>query len=193
MLKELFSSNTRVKLLTVFLTSPGEEFFIRELTRKLNEQINSIRRELNNLKKVGLLKSRSKFRKKYFSINDSFPILEELRSIIVKCTDPRKELVKKMERLGEIFLVIFSGVLVSKPEKPLDLLVIGNIDREDLASFLETEVKNGKTIRFGILSKDDFLYRLRLNDKFIIDMLSDPDNIRERNMLKNQIQKHLGG
>lgn len=191
MLKELFSSNTRVKLLTTFLTSPGEEFFIRELTRKLSEQINSIRRELNNLKKIGLLKSRSKFRKKYFSVNDQFPILEDLRSIIVKCTDPRKELVKKMERLGEIFLVIFSGVLVSKPEKPLDLLVIGNIDREDLASFLETEVKNGKTIRFGILTKDDFLYRLRLNDKFIIDMLSDPDNIRELNKLKNQIQKHF--
>lgn len=190
MLKALFSSNTRVKLLTAFLSSPGEEFFIRELTRKLSEQINSIRRELNNLKKIGLLKSRSKFRKKYFSINEQFPILEELRMIIVKCTDPRKELVKKMERLGEIFLVIFSGVLVSKPEKPLDLLVIGNIDREDLSAFLETEVKNGKSIRFGILTKDDFLYRLRLNDKFIIDMLSDPDNIRELNKLKNQIQKH---
>ena len=77
MLKELFSSNTRVKLLTVFLTSPGEEFFIRELTRKLGEQINSIRRELNNLKKVGLLKSRSKFRKKGKNIGGfKFPLID---------------------------------------------------------------------------------------------------------------------
>ena len=100
MLKELFSSNTRVKLLTLFLSNPDEEYFIRELTRKLDEQINSIRRELNNLKKVGMLKSRSKFRKKYFSINPDFLILEELSVIIHKCTDPRKELIKKMQALG---------------------------------------------------------------------------------------------
>lgn len=102
MLKALFSSNTRVKLLIAFLSSPGEEFFIRELTRTLNEQINSIRRELNNLKKVGLLKSRSKNRKKYYYVNEDFLILEELRAIISKSTDPKKELIKKMQRLGEI-------------------------------------------------------------------------------------------
>lgn len=190
MLKELFSSNTRVKLLITFLTSPGEEFFIRELTRKLDEQINSIRRELNNLKKIGMLKSRSKLRKKYYSINDDFPILEDLRSIIHKCTDPRKELAKKMQKLGEIFLVIFSGILVDKKAKALDLLVIGDVTKEDLTDFLQTELKEGKDIRFGILTRDDFLYRLRLNDKFIIDMLSDPDNIIALNKLKTQLQKY---
>lgn len=191
MLKALFSSNTRVKLLITFLSSPEEEFFIRELTRKLDEQINSIRRELNNLKKIGLLKSRSKFRKKYYSVNEDFPILEELRGIIHKSTDPRKELAKKMQKLGEIFLIIFSGMLVDKKGKTLDLLVIGNVSKEDLSDFLSAEIKDGKLARFGILSKDDFLYRLRLNDKFIIDMIKDPDNIIPLNKLKNQLSKLL--
>lgn len=191
MLKGLFSSNTRVKLLITFLSSPEEEFFIRELTRKLDEQINSIRRELNNLKKIGLLKSRSKFRKKYYFINEDFLILEELRSIIAKSTDPRKELAKKMQRLGDISLVIFSGSFVEKKNKSLDLLIIGTLTKEDLTDFLKTEVKDSKNIRFGILTKDDFLYRLRLNDKFIIDMLRDPDNILGLNKLKEQINKHV--
>ena len=51
LLKGLFTSNTRIKLLTLFLLNPDEEYFIRELTRKLEEQINSVRRELDNLKK----------------------------------------------------------------------------------------------------------------------------------------------
>lgn len=191
MLKALFSSNTRVKLLITFLSASDEEFFIRELTRKLDEQINSIRRELNNLKKIGLLKSRSKFRKKYYSVNEDFPVLEELRGIIHKSTDPRKELAKKMQKLGEIFLIIFSGMLVDKKAKTLDLLVIGNVSKEDLSDFLSAELKDGKLARFGILSKDDFLYRLRLNDKFIIDMIKDPDNIIPLNKLKNQLSKLL--
>lgn len=191
MLKELFSSNTRVKLLTTFLSSPDEEFFIRELTRKLSEQINSIRRELNNLKKIGLLKSRSKNRKKYYFVNEEFLIIDELRAIVHKCTDPKKELVKKMQRLGEIYLVIFSGLFVEKKGKTLDLLVISDISKEDLQDFLNTEVQDAKNIKFGILSKDDFLYRLRLNDKFIIDMLKDPDNILGLNKLKGQLSKHI--
>jgi DNA-binding transcriptional regulator GbsR (MarR family) len=191
MLKELFSSNTRVKLLTTFLSSPDEEFFIRELTRKLSEQINSIRRELNNLKKIGLLKSRSKNRKKYYYVNEDFLIIDELRSIIHKSTDPKKELVKKMQRLGEISLVIFSGSFVEKKNKPLDLLVISNVSKEDLSDFLNTEIKEGKDIKFGILTKEDFVYRLRLNDKFIIDMLKDPDNIVGLNKLKGQVSKFI--
>jgi len=191
MLKELFSSNTRVKLLIAFLSSPDEEFFIRELTRKLDEQINSIRRELNNMKKIGLLKSRSKNRKKYFFLNPDFLILEELRSMIHKCTDPKKELVKKMQSLGDISLVIFSGCFVEKKNKSLDLLVISSISKEDLSDFLHTEVKDMKDIKFGILTKDDFLYRLRLNDKFIVDMLKDADNIIALNKLKSQVSKFV--
>ena len=74
MLKALFSSNTRIKLLNTFLLNTDEEFFIRELTRKLDEQINSIRRELDNLKKIGLLKSKVRNRKKYYYVNKDFII-----------------------------------------------------------------------------------------------------------------------
>jgi len=64
LLKALFSSQTRVKLLSTFLLHPEDEYFIRELTRLLNEQINSIRRELENLRRVGLVKPRHKNRQK---------------------------------------------------------------------------------------------------------------------------------
>lgn len=191
MLKALFSSNTRVKLLIAFLSAPGEEFFIRELTRKLNEQINSIRRELNNLKKIGLLKSRSKNRKKYYYVNEDFLILDELRSIINKSTDPKKELVKRMQQLGDLHLVLFSGSFIDKNKDGLDVLVIGEVSKKDLQDFFTHEEKDLKDTKFGLLSKEDFLYRLRLNDKFIVDMLKDPDNIVGLNKMKTQIGKFL--
>jgi predicted transcriptional regulator len=189
MLKALFSSNTRVKLLIAFLKEDGSEFFIRELTRLLNEQINSIRRELNNLKKIGLLKCRSRNRKKYYSINTDFLILEELKSMVEKCTDSKRELVKKIQKLGKVELVLFSGQFVNNKNQQIDLLMVGDIDKEDLSDLLRQESKQDKEIRYALLSKGDFLYRLKLNDKFIVDMLKDTDNIIAVNKLQSSLQK----
>jgi len=51
MLKTLFSSNTRVKLLTLFFTNQGKDFYLREIEKLIRENITSIRRELSSLKK----------------------------------------------------------------------------------------------------------------------------------------------
>lgn len=83
-LKALFSSQARIKLLTAFLLHPEQEYFIRELTRLLDEQINSIRRELENLRKIGLVKARHKNRKKYYHIDTEFIFYNELRSMFLK-------------------------------------------------------------------------------------------------------------
>ena len=64
MLEQIFGSKTRVKLLHIFLSNPEEWFFVRELTRKLKQQVNSVRVELKNLEDVGLLLSEKKDNKK---------------------------------------------------------------------------------------------------------------------------------
>ncbi len=110
MLKSLFTSTTRVKLLTIFLLNPDQEFFIRELTRELNEQINSIRRELDNLKKIGLLKSKEKNRKKYFFVNKNFLLFNELKAIIVKGISNKDEISRRISSFGDVDVLVFSGI-----------------------------------------------------------------------------------
>jgi len=56
MLEQLFGSQTRVRLLQIFLSNPEEKYFVRELTRNLNSQINAIRRELENLEELGAIR-----------------------------------------------------------------------------------------------------------------------------------------
>jgi hypothetical protein len=188
MLKRLFTSNTRIKLLTLFLLNPEEEYFIRELTRKLEEQINSVRRELDNLKKLGLLKSKIKNRKKYYVVNTNFPAFNELRSIIVKAMSSKDDLVKKITKLGEVEFLALMGVFVNKPS-PVDLLLVGDVDKNKLQQFLNNELETDKPVRFSILSKDDFLYRIKCKDQFIASIMSDPDNIIAVNKLEKQISQ----
>jgi predicted transcriptional regulator len=84
MLKTLFTSKVRVKILKKFFLQKEERFYVRELTRDLDEQVNAVRRELEALKKIGLLKSLDENRKKYYFLNQHFLIYPELSSIIIK-------------------------------------------------------------------------------------------------------------
>ena len=188
MLKAIFSSNTRIKLLTTFLLNPEEEFFIRELTRKLDEQINSIRRELDNLKKIGLLKSRVRNRKKYYHINPNFIILNELKNIILKAANTDDQLVRKITRMGTVELLVLNGIFINK-ESSVDLLIVGDIDRVQLQKYLSTATKTKQDIRFTIISKKDFLYRLECKDKFVYDMIIDKNSIIAINKLKKELGK----
>lgn len=186
MLKRLFTSNTRIKLLTLFLLNPEEEYFIRELTRKLNEQINSVRRELDNLKKLGLLKSKVKNRKKYYIVNKNFVAFHDLRNIIIKAMSGKDDLVKKITKLGDVEFLALLGIFVDKAS-PVDLLIVGNIDKQKVQDLLNSEIETEKPIRFSILSRDDFLYRIKCKDQFIQGILYDPDNI----IAVNKLEKNM--
>ncbi len=188
MLKALFSSKTRIKLLTTFLLNPDEEYFIRELTRKLDEQINSIRRELDNLKKIGLLRSRVRNRKKYYYSNKDFVIFNELKDIILKAMNTDSDLIRHIGKLGEIDLLILSGVFVGK-ESTVDLLIVGDIDKNKLQGLLAESSKSGKDLRFTNMTKKDFLYRLEMKDKFIRDLISDDKSIVAINKMKKELEK----
>ena len=73
MLQKLFTSKTRVKLLTLFIMNPEREMYIREIARSTKENINAIRRELANLEEIGLLKSERKGNLKYYVANKKCP------------------------------------------------------------------------------------------------------------------------
>lgn len=189
MLKALFSSKTRIKLLTAFLLNPDEEYFIRELTRKLDEQINSIRRELDNLKKIGLLRSRVKNRKKYYYTNKDFIIYSELRDILMKAMNNDSDLIKNISKMGELELLLLNGMFVGEEKAPVDLLVVGDIDKEKLQGLLAESSKMGKDLKFTSLSKRDFLYRLECKDKFIRDLINDGKTIVAINKLKKEMER----
>ena len=186
MLKRLFTSNTRIKLLTLFLLNPDEEYFIRELTRRLGEQINSIRRELDNLKKMGLLKSKEKNRKKYYVVNKNFVVFHELKSIILKSVGDKDALIKKIAQMGHIEVLALSGLFVDK-ESALDLLLVGTIDRIALENYLNNELETERPVRYSILTRDDYLYRRQCKDKFLHDLMDDTENIVAVNRLEKTL------
>lgn len=189
-LKALFSSQTRVKLLSTFLLHPEQEFFIRELTRLLGEQINSIRRELENLRRVGLVRSRHKNRKKYYHVDNQFPLYTELRSIFSKEIQTESPVIASLKTLPNVKLILLAGSFTGTESK-VDLLIVGTVKKEVLEALLAQE-PSLKNVKYSIFSEADFLYRLSLRDRFILEILHDPRHMIIFNTMQEEIVEAQG-
>ena len=196
MIDALFGSKTRVKLLYLFLNNPGQPFYVREITRKIGEQINSVRRELSNMLEVGIITSDSADNKLYYEINQRYENYLPFRAIFAdQKVDPaavradggldepqwRKELI----RLSSVRIAIVAGALVKGSASSVDLLLAGDIPSSKLKSLIAAiEADEGRELAYSVLSYDEFYYRLSVRDKFITSILTnkhmvliDTDNI----------------
>lgn len=189
-LKALFSSQTRVKLLSTFLLHPDEEYFIRELTRLLGEQINSIRRELENLRRIGLVKARHKNRKKYYKIDTEFALYVDLRNIFAKEIQAESPVVASLKKLPNVQLILLAGIFTGTESK-VDLLIVGNVKKEMLEALLLQD-PSLKNVKYSIFSEADFLYRVSLKDRFILEIVNDPRNLIVHNGMQKEIDEARG-
>jgi predicted transcriptional regulator len=185
MLKKIFGSGARVKLFHQFLMNQDDEFFIRELTRILDEQINSLRRELTNLENIGMLKSSERNRRKYYKVNPHFPILAELTSIIRKNSKENDIVLKSLAKISSsLDILILSGDFIGKTNSDTDMFIVGDVKKDDIEKFL-TENFAEKELKYTVMSREDFLYRITLKDKFVIKIFAEKENL----ILKNKLKK----
>ncbi len=186
-LKALFSSQTRLKLLSVFLLHPEDEYFIRQLTRLLSEQINSIRRELENLRRIGLVKSRHKNRKKYYRADPDFIFFPELKSMFSKGVRGENATVAALKGLPGMQFLLLAGSFVGTQSK-VDLLIVGDVRKEVIEALLSQD-PSMKTVKYSLFPKADFLYRLSLRDRFILEIVDDPRHTVVANAIQGEMEE----
>ncbi len=180
MIEQLFGSKTRVKLLQLFLANPGRSFYVRELTRKIDEQINSVRRELSNLLAIGIIKSDSVNNKLYYEINQGykhFTALQSIFSVELPQQDispaSQHDLLKRLQSVGSFDAVISGGNLVGQDNAEIDLLLIGVANNQRLEKLIKTiELEEGQPIRYTVIAESEFMYRLDIKDRFLTTILS---------------------
>lgn len=184
----IFGSKTRVKLLGLFLTSPEKSFYVREITRIIDEQVNSVRRELSNLEQAGVVKSTTEDRKLYYSIDQRFKYYIPLRAIFtdlkiqdtgeVKSFDS-SDWVKKIQPVVDLIEVfIISGVLVNDSKSSVDMLIVGDNSKGKISEWAaKIEKDQGRDLNYSIFEPAEFYYRYSARDKFVSQLLDSPHEI----------------
>lgn len=186
MIDSLFGSKTRVKLLHLFLNNPEKSFYVREITRTIDEQINSVRRELANMVSVGIVQQDAIDNKLYYSVNEDYPYIKPLAAIFSdKNTEDGMGAASSVSwkdslgRMRGLRLAIISGKLVVGSSSAVDLLLVGDdMSAVTIKNLVKKIEKDRKTeINYAVISYDDFYYRMSVKDRFIMDIVRNKHSV----------------
>jgi len=176
MLKDIVISKVRVKLLDLFFGNPRELYHVRELVRKTDEEINAVRRELLHLENVGILKKEPRGNRLYYWVNPNYLLYGDLLSMVAKETGLGGEIVRNRNRIGKIVFCVFSSKFVrqmDRKESEVDILVVGNVVMAELAVLIKAEEqKKGREINYTVMSTEEFDFRRKRRDPFLLSILS---------------------
>jgi hypothetical protein len=161
-------------------------------------QINAVRRELEILLSMDIIKEKEKTEKddsnelevgeklrKYYELNSESIIYSELQALLVKDKIiGQKEFIKAFEKkMTDIKLLILSGEFTNDKRAPTDLLVVGKIKPRVLSQIIEDYEKEfGFNIRYTVMTEEEFADRRYVMDKFLY-ALFEADHLKVINEL----------
>lgn len=195
-IEQLFGSRTRARLLGLFLENSERAFFVRELARRIDAQLNSVRRELKNLVDIGIVLevdgeaiTPSNFplagggsegdedgkvdNKRFYQANKDFPIFEDLRGVMKKVAVLMNHtLMQELAKHGRLDLLVLTGTFTDMPTIPTDILVVGELKEEGLQNSIgEFEKEIGREVNYTYMPREEFEYRRDVGDRFLASIL----------------------
>ncbi len=174
-LKHLFVSKTRLKLLQTIFYLPNEYYYVRELTRIIKEEINSVRRELKNLKTAGLINSEWRANRLYYWANPDSALFRDMLSLVHKSSGFGQKITKNRQKTGQIKYLIYSQNFIRNmpnSEQDLDFLIVGRVIIPEIGELVrEEEKRRGREVNYTVVGQDEFSMRLKNRDPFVVDLL----------------------
>lgn len=177
MLKDLFISKTRVKLLEIFLSDPTQMYHVRDLVRKTGEEINAVRRELQRMENLGLVKKEARGNRLYYWFRKDYIFYSDLLSLVAKTTGLGAAIIKNRHKLGRVNYVAVSSRF-ARCEKRLspedvDVLIVGEVILPELSAIIRAEeTRRGEPINYTPMTEDELKFRRNRRDPFLLNVLT---------------------
>jgi hypothetical protein len=175
MFSDLITSKTRTKILSLFLDSPADMYHVREVVRRVSEEINAVRRELIHLEKKGILKREPRVNRVYYYLDRTYPFYFDLLNVHAKTVGIGADIIKNRAKLGKIKFAMLSGKFARRlrenPEN-VDLLVVGTVVVPELSIIVRgEEARRNHEINYTVMSEEEFIFRKKRRDPFITSII----------------------
>jgi DNA-binding MarR family transcriptional regulator len=171
-LTSLFSSAIRAEVLALLLNNPDEKFYMREIATLVRKNPSGVKRELDNLEKMGILTSKKVANLKYFQAEKKSPLFAELKNLIAKSLGIHgalKALLKTSSNVKIAF--IFGPYAESEDADTVSLLIVG-ANTLPMESIREIEEKFGKKVGITVIDENEFKSRKESGDAELEKLLS---------------------
>jgi hypothetical protein len=153
LLDTLISSRTRINLLVRFFLNPESKGYLRGLEKELGENPNALRVELNRLEQGGLLLAEWQGHRKWFRVNQGYPLFRELNQIVLKRFGIDQLVETVLRRIGPVEAVYLTGALASGLDADtIDVRIVGSdVNTTELDRLVaKAETLIGRKIRYTL-------------------------------------------
>lgn len=177
-MEELFISKVRVKLLQLFLSSSEPLIHVREIVRRVGEEINAVRRELLRMEKFGMVVSEWRANRRLYHFRKDYIFYPQLLGFVVKSTGVGGAIIKNRNKLGRIkFAMVATRFVKNSPSgtEDVDILVVGQIVLPELQSIISNEQAiREQEINYSYMDEAEFNFRVKRRDPFILRVIIQP-------------------
>ena len=162
-----------------FLTFPQESLFhVREIVRRVAEEINAVRRELARMEKFGMVTSEWRANRRLYRFKKDYIFYRELLSLVSKTSGLGGNLVKGKGKLGKIKYAFISTRFLKGAQstaEDVDILVVGQIVLPELQAVISDEqARREAEINYSFMDEAEFKFRVKRRDPFILRVLLQP-------------------
>src|SRR5665213_1956105 len=175
-LSKLFGSQARIKLLRLFLFNTKQSFSIPEAAARARVLAPEVRRELQMFESIDLVTKSARGKGIRYTLAPDFQYTDALQTLLLNASTRGDHIVSSMRGLGILKFVVLSGIFLGEWNGALDMLIVGDKmhERKLYEQIKKLESELGRELRFSLLSTENFLYRLNMNDRLIRDIIDYP-------------------
>ena len=174
----IFKSKTRKALFRLYFSNSESEYYLRELERILDIPVSMIRKELLRLEENGIFISAKRGNLTYFFLNKSYPLFDELKSIVFKTIGIRGHLKETLEQIRGVEIAFIYGSFAKNEENAksdIDLFIVGEIEGRKLVTEVgKVETRLKREINYSLYTKDDIKKKKREMDSFMLEVINGP-------------------
>jgi len=175
MLDDLIISRVRVKILQLFFLSPGKIFHVREIVRRVDEEINAVRRELAHLEKAGAMSKERRANRLFYALRRDYVLYYDIMDLIVKTSGLGGNILKNKVKMGKIKFAVISGRFargLQRSSNDVDLLIVGKVVLPELSQIVRLEeIRRESELNYTVMSEEEFSFRKKRRDPFVLEIL----------------------
>lgn len=175
-LTDFMISKVRVKMLELFFRDTSQLYYVRQITRLIDEEINAVRRELERMSDAGILKNEKRGNRLYYYLNRQYDYYPELLRLVVKSSGLGKAIKKNRRSIGNPKFVMFSSKFAQHKNRgvdEVDMLLVGDIKMQQLEPLIKAEEKLRKhEVNYTVMTADEFDFRKARRDPFVNEILA---------------------
>jgi len=183
-LEFLFGSRIRWRLIKFFMLHEKVSLTALKIIEKNKMEAKTSREEakkvLAQLVNAKFLYSRTIKKQKAYFLNTKYSFYDELKWLVVKSNIyPQCKQLNRVKKLGDVKLGLVSGIFINNKKSKTDLfLVVDNLSRAKLKHLIDDlEIEMGQEINYSLMNLEEFRYRIKMFDKFVLELLEQPHEI----------------